>query len=83
MSHGSYFDQKNIKDEGRGGGQTGNAIYLAKETNVPLQAGIKITDSLSASVPWRYSNAFSFRPNSDVIRTDSLHLHFTLISRPK
>lgn len=35
------------------------------------------------SVPWRDSNAFSFRPNSDVISNDSLCLHFTVISRPK
>lgn len=38
------------KEEEGGVGQTGNAIYLAKETNVPSQAGIKITDSLSAYV---------------------------------
>lgn len=38
------------KKKTRGGGQTGNAIYLAKETNVPSQAGIKIADSLSAYV---------------------------------
>lgn len=42
----AYLDQKR-----RGGvGQTGNAIYLSKETNVPSRNGIKITDSLSAYV---------------------------------
>ncbi len=45
----SYLDQKK-KKKTRGGGQTGNAIYLTKETNVPSQSGIKITDSLSAYV---------------------------------
>lgn len=61
-------------------GQTGKYIYPAKEINVPSQTGIKITRLIEClcSVPWRASNVFSFRPNSDVLLGTTLFVFISL-----
>lgn len=73
------------ESEKQGGarGQTGKSIYLAKEINVPSQTGIKITRLIEwwSSVPWRGSNAFSFRPNSNALLGTTLFVFISLRSQ--